>query len=162
MSWLDFSKTPPSVWRDPVHWLAFGFGTGAFPKAPGTVGTLAAIPIYLLISDLEPVWYLLLLIGFTLIGIYLCGKTSDDIGVKDHSGIVWDEITGYLLTMFMAPQGWLWIVLGFVYFRVFDIFKPWPISWLDRRVEGGLGIMLDDLLAGIFALLALRLTAMCL
>ncbi len=145
------NNVPPSVWRNPTHFLAFGFGSGAAPFAPGTFGTLAAIPIYLLLQDLS--WYSYLLVvsvGFAW-GVSLCGRTAADIGVHDHSGIVWDEFIGYLLTMFMAPTGWLWVVVGFLLFRVFDILKPWPINRLDREVHGGLGIMLDDVLAGIFA-----------
>jgi phosphatidylglycerophosphatase A len=94
--------------------------------------------------------------GF-LAGVYLCDRTSRDLGVHDHTGIVWDEMLGFLVTMWWAPTGWIWVLLGFLLFRIFDILKPWPIGWLDRRVPGGLGIMLDDVLAGIFALAALQL-----
>ncbi len=145
------NNVPPSVWRNPTHFLAFGFGSGAAPFAPGTFGTLAAIPIYLLLQDLSWYSYLLVVIVGFVWGVSLCGRTAADIGVHDHSGIVWDEFIGYLLTMFMAPTGWLWVVVGFLLFRVFDILKPWPINRLDREVHGGLGIMLDDVLAGIFA-----------
>jgi phosphatidylglycerophosphatase A len=92
-----------------------------------------------------------------LIGIWLCEKTTEKLGVHDHSGIVWDEIVGYLVTMLSAPHGWLWLVIGFVLFRVFDILKPWPISVADRRIGGGFGIMLDDVIAGIFAFAVLQL-----
>ena len=91
-------------------------------------------------------------------GIWLCDVTSRDLGVHDHSGIVWDEFVGYLITMVAAPQGWLWVVVGFFLFRFFDILKPWPISWIDKHVKGGWGIMLDDILAGVFSLLALQAT----
>ncbi|MBQ0756221.1 MAG: phosphatidylglycerophosphatase A, partial [Amphritea sp.] len=143
------NRAPASVWRNPVHFLAFGLGSGAAPWAPGTVGTLAAIPFFLLMQPLSLFWYGVILLVTSLIGIYLCGKTSDDMGVHDHGGIVWDEFVGYWLTMFAAPPGWLWIIIGFVLFRVFDIIKPWPISWADKKVAGGLGIMLDDILAGL-------------
>jgi len=146
-------------WRNPVHLLAFGLGAGAVPKAPGTAGTLLAVPLYLLLEPLGPVGYFLVLVAVFLIGIYLCGRTSRDLGKHDHSGIVWDEILGYLVSMWLAPRGWVWPLLGFVLFRLFDILKPWPIGWLDRRVAGGLGIMLDDLLAGVFALAGLQLLA---
>lgn len=145
------NTTPASVWRNPVHFLAFGFGSGAAPKAPGTFGTLAAVPLYLLLEPLSATAYALMLLVTFVVGIYLCGKTSEDMGVHDHGGIVWDEFVGYWITMFMAPAGWLWIVAGFVLFRFFDIVKPWPIGWADKRVSGGLGIMLDDVLAGIMA-----------
>jgi len=153
---LDFSNTPASVWKNPVHWLAFGFGSGAAPVAPGTFGTLAAIPIYLLMRDLPPLIYVLAVLAFFISGVWLCGRTSHDIGVEDHGGIVWDEFAGYLVTMIAAPPGWLWIAVGFVLFRIFDILKPWPIRWIDRQVHGGFGIMLDDLLAGVFAGLVLQ------
>ncbi len=153
---LDFSNTPASVWKNPVHWLAFGFGSGAAPVAPGTFGTLAAIPIYLLISDLPVPVYALVVLIFFLAGVWLCGRTSRDIGVEDHGGIVWDEFTGYLVTMFLAPEGWVWVLAGFVLFRLFDIWKPWPIKTLDQKVKGGFGIMIDDVLAGVFAALCLQ------
>ncbi len=148
---------PASVWRNPVHFLAFGLGSGAIPKAPGTFGTLAAVIPYLWLQQLDLPWYLLMLLATTLIGIWLCGKTARDLGVHDHGGIVWDEFVGFWLTMTFAPPGWLWIVLGFLLFRLFDIAKPWPIGWADRRVSGGTGIMLDDLLAGVYAAVVLQL-----
>jgi phosphatidylglycerophosphatase A len=144
---------------NPVHFLAFGLGSGLAPKAPGTMGTLAAIPLYLLLVQLPLGLYVSVLLMTAITGVYLCGKTAADLQVHDHPGIVWDEFVGYWLTMLMAPAGWLWIVVGFVLFRLFDILKPWPISWLDKHVSGGLGIMLDDLLAGVFALICLQLLA---
>lgn len=150
---------PDSVWRNPIHFLAFGCGSGTVEKAPGTFGTLAAIPLYLLIQDLSVSNYFLLLIVTALAGIFICGKTSADLGVHDHAGIVWDEFVGYWITMWMAPEGWLYIVLGFILFRIFDILKPWPISLADKHVHGGFGIMFDDILAGIFAFFALQAIA---
>ena len=142
---------------NPLHLLAFGFGSGLAPKAPGTFGTLVAVPIYLLLQGLSlPVYLGLVLLG-SLLGIWICGHTSDDLGVHDHGGIVWDEIIGYLLTMAFAPPGWIWLLVGFLLFRFFDILKPWPIRWLDQQVAGGLGIMLDDLLAGLYAGLVMLL-----
>ncbi len=154
------NRAPSSVWKNPIHFLAFGLGSGAAPKAPGTFGTLAAIPLFLLLQPLALHWYLLVLVVTFVVGIYLCGKTSEDMGVHDHSGIVWDEFVGYWVTMFAAPAGWLWIVIGFVLFRIFDIAKPWPISWADKKVHGGFGIMLDDLLAGLMALAVMQLLAL--
>ncbi|MCF6210384.1 MAG: phosphatidylglycerophosphatase A [Gammaproteobacteria bacterium] len=153
------NTAPPSVWRNPVHFFAFGLGAGAAPVAPGTFGTLAAVPLYLLLAPL-PLWgYLLAVLAVSLLGIWLCDRTSRDLGVHDHPGIVWDEFAGYLVTMIAAPPGWLWITVGFVLFRIFDILKPWPIRWIDRQVHGGFGIMLDDLLAGVFAALVLQALA---
>ena len=153
-------KKPPTakqVFTSPVHLLAFGFGTGLAPVAPGTLGTLVGIPIYLLMSELSlPAycWVLLALCGFS---VYIAGKSSQRLGVHDHGGIVIDEIVGFLLTMTLAPAGWLWILAGFLLFRLFDILKPWPINVLDRKVSGGLGIVLDDLMAGIYGGLSLLL-----
>lgn len=144
-------SVPKSVWRNPVHFFAFGCGSGTVEKAPGTYGTLAAIPVYLILQSLPMTSYLVFLLATFLVGIYLCGKTAHDLGVHDHSGIVWDEFVGFWITMFMAPAGWLYILIGFALFRLFDIWKPWPVSWADKRVEGGLGIMLDDVLAGVMA-----------
>lgn len=144
---------------NPDHLFAFGFGSGLAPKAPGTFGTLAAIPIYWLIQDLAvPVYLLWLVVTFAL-GVYWCHRSSKALGVHDHGGIVWDEMFGYWLTMFLAPAGWVWMLIGFVLFRIFDIIKPWPIGWLDRRVGGGFGIMVDDGLAAIYALIILQAMA---
>lgn len=134
-----------------AKWLALGLGSGLAPKAPGTFGTLAAVPLFLLLQPL-PLWgYALATLLVCLVGIWACGEYSRALGVHDHGSIVWDEVAGYLITMMFAPPGWLWVVIGFVLFRLFDIWKPWPIGWLDAKVHGGLGIMLDDMLAGVFA-----------
>lgn len=147
-----------SLLANPVHALAFGFGSGLSPKAPGTMGTLAAIPLYLLMSSLPLIAYAAMLIVTFAVGVYLCDKTSRDLGVHDHPGIVWDEFVGYWITMFAAPAGWLWVVIGFLWFRLFDVLKPWPINWLDEKVEGGFGIMIDDVLAGVMALICVQLS----
>ena len=149
----------PALLRQPVHFLAFGFGAGLSPYAPGTVGTLVAVPVVWSISQIGP-WALLV---FSLLasigGIYICGESARRLGVHDHSGIVWDEITGYALTLaLVAPDAWSFVI-GFLLFRLFDIWKPWPIREADHRLRGGFGIMFDDVLAGIFSgasLLALR------
>ena len=143
----------------PVDFLALGFGSGLLPFAPGTAGTVAAIPVYLLLQPLAAPYYVAIVVLLALAGIAICGQAARHLGVHDHPGIVWDEIVGYLVTMAFAPPGWLWIGLGFVLFRLFDILKPWPIKWCDRQVEGGLGIMLDDLLAGVFSAVLLQLLA---
>jgi len=141
---------------DVRHFLALGLGAGLAPKAPGTVGTLVAVPLYLLLQGLTLWAYLLLLVLAFLLGVWLCGVTARNLGVHDHPGIVWDEFIGYWLTMAAAPQGWQWVLLGFVLFRLFDIVKPWPIRQADRRLGGGFGIMFDDVLAGIYAWLVLQ------
>lgn len=146
------SKTPASIWRNPIHFLAFGLGSGAAPKAPGTFGTLAAIPLWLLFADLPILSYIAVIVVTSLVGIWLCGQTSKDLGVHDHGGIVWDEFVGLWITYIALPEGWVWVLFGFLLFRLFDIWKPWPIGWADSKVSGGLGIMLDDILAGFMAL----------
>ncbi|MEW6331025.1 MAG: phosphatidylglycerophosphatase A [Pseudomonadota bacterium] len=145
-----------TVLRKLVHFLAFGFGAGKAPVAPGTFGTLAAIPLYLLLMYLPWPLYAAIVLGMFALGVWLCQVTERDLGVHDHPGIVWDEIVGYLITMFMAPAGWVWIVAGFVLFRLFDIWKPFPIRQLERRIQGGFGNMLDDALAGFYALAVLQ------
>ena len=138
------------VLSSPVHFLAFGFGSGLAPKAPGTVGTLVAIPLYWLLSAL-PLWgYLAAVLLVSVAGIGICGASSRRLGVHDHSGIVWDEFAGFLLTMTAMPARWEWVVLGFVLFRLFDIWKPWLVGWADRH-DGPAWVMLDDLFAGLFA-----------
>ena len=141
---------------NPIHFLALGFGSGCLPKAPGTFGTVAAIPLYWLAQSLSLPDYGLITLVMLFVGIYLCDRTARDLGVHDHPAIVWDEIVGYFITMLAAPSGIGWILVGFVLFRIFDIFKPWPIRFIDRRVGGGFGIMLDDVLAGIYAWLILQ------
>ena len=137
------------VLRHPALLLAFGFGSGFASKAPGTFGTIAAIPFHLIFINF-PTWLHGTVIGLAfLLGIWICGKTTEYLGVHDHEGIVWDEFVGYWITMFFLPLNWVWIILGFVVFRILDILKPWPIKWIDEKVRGGLGIMLDDLIAGI-------------
>ncbi len=144
---------------NPIHFLALGFGSGLAAKAPGTFGTLAAIPLYLLMMGLPLTWYLGLTLLSVIAGIYICDKASKDMGVHDHGAIVWDEVAGLLITLIAAPAGWGWLLVGFVLFRIFDILKPWPIKWLDAKVHGGFGIMIDDVLAGIFALISLQALA---
>lgn len=142
---------PHFDWRRPHHWIAFGFGAGLAPWAPGTVGTLVAIPLYLALVLLPPLIYLLALALLILVGLWACGKTAAEVGGGDPSAIVWDEILGFLLTMALVPPLWYWLLLGFLLFRFFDIVKPWPIAAVDLRVKGGLGIVLDDLVAGALA-----------
>ncbi|REL34915.1 phosphatidylglycerophosphatase A family protein [Thalassotalea euphylliae] len=143
---------------DPVQFLALGFGSGLAPKAPGTFGTLAAIPLYLVMAlTLSIPSYLVLTLFISVVGIAICGSTAKKVGVHDHPAIVWDEIAGFLITMAFVPLTLVNIVLGFALFRLFDIAKPWPISIADKRVHGGLGIMLDDVLAGILACVCLHL-----
>ena len=143
--------------KQPVHLLALGFGSGLAPKAPGTFGTLAAIPLFYLISGLEWPFYLAITVLAAIVGVWICDESANRLQVHDHPAIVWDEIVGYLVTMFMVPVTFEWISIGFILFRFFDILKPWPISWFDKKMQGGLGIMMDDVVAGIFAAVIIQL-----
>jgi phosphatidylglycerophosphatase A len=154
---LMAEKLSAGLLKHPVDFLALGFGSGLVPKGPGTAGTVVAIPVYLLLQPLTLNIYIALLAALFVVGIPICAHTAKRMGVHDHPAIVWDEIVGYLVTMMFAPPGWLWIAAGFFLFRLFDIAKPWPIRLLDRNVGGGFGIMVDDLLAGIFAAAILQL-----
>ncbi len=142
---------------NPLHFLSLGFGSGLSAKAPGTCGTLVAIPLYLLLVQLPLTYYLLAILIAFAAGVYLCGYTSKALGVHDHSGIVWDEFVGFWITMIAVPATWQWILAGFVLFRLFDIVKPWPVKIADEKMEGGFGIMFDDVLAGLYALAGLQI-----
>jgi phosphatidylglycerophosphatase A len=152
--------------KNPWHLLATGFGSGLSPIVPGTMGTLASIPLYLLLVQLPLSAYIVMLIVTFFIGIKICQVTSDDMGVHDHGSIVWDEFVGMWLTMLIVPllklpaDEWKWLITGFVLFRFFDMVKPWPIGWLDARIHGGLGIMIDDIVAGIMAGISLYMVGL--
>ncbi|MGJ8670253.1 MAG: phosphatidylglycerophosphatase A family protein [Oceanococcus sp.] len=150
------------VFSDPILFLGFGFGSGLAPKAPGTAGTAMAMPfLCLALSYLDATGFLLVTAMISLVGVPICGLSSKKLGVHDHGGIVWDEFAGLFVTAIplllwpIASNFGLALLLAFLWFRLFDVLKPWPISYLDKHVHGGLGIMLDDLLAGVFAAAAL-------
>ena len=151
---------------NPWHLLAVGFGSGLSKIVPGTMGTLASIPFYLLLVQLPPLAYGIVVVIAALVGITICQKTSDDMQVHDHGAIVWDEFVGFWITMSVVPllglphYDWQTLLIGFVLFRIFDMVKPWPISLLDRHVHGGFGIMIDDVLAGVFAAISLWLVVL--
>jgi phosphatidylglycerophosphatase A len=146
---------------NPWHLLATGFGSGLSPIIPGTVGTLASIPFYLLLVQLPLFVYIGVVVVSAIIGNKICDITANDMKVHDHGSIVWDEFVGFWITMLMIPIlgidpfDWKFILLGFVLFRFFDMVKPWPISWLDKKVDGGFGIMIDDVVAGFMSLAVL-------
>jgi phosphatidylglycerophosphatase A len=138
----------------PAHFLALGLGTGLAPLAPGTVGTLLAIPLHAVLGRwLSPLGILALIPVLFALGVWACGRTGRDLGAADHSGMNWDEIVAYLLVLVFTPAGLAWQAFAFVAFRCFDILKPPPIRHLDRTVKGGFGVMLDDLVAAFYALL---------
>lgn len=138
--------------RDPRQLLALGFGSGLSPWAPGTAGSLAALPLILALSLLPTAYYLAVVMASVALGVWVCGATARAVGVHDHGAIVWDEIAGMFVAVIALPINAWTLAAAFVLFRAFDILKPWPIRWLDQRVGGGWGIMLDDILAGIAAL----------
>jgi phosphatidylglycerophosphatase A len=145
-------RLAPSLLRDPIHLLALGFGSGLSPRAPGTVGTLLAVPLIMFIGSFG--WNALAIAAALMgvSGVYICGNSAKKMGLHDHPGIVWDEFTGFAIAMLGAPLiSWQWLVIGFALFRFFDIVKPWPIREADHSLRGGLGIMLDDMIAGLFA-----------
>ena len=152
------------LFAHPAHLIAFGFGSGLAPKAPGTAGTLLGLPLFWLISAAAPDLpnRIILLIAAFLLGVWACGRSGRALGAADHGGMVWDEIVAFaLVLMFIpaplfTPAGWLWIALAFALFRLFDILKPWPIRFFDTRLKNGFGVMFDDLLAAVYAIAVLK------
>ena len=144
------------VFSHPAHFIAFGFGVGLSPAAPGTFGTLLALPMYLWLAPrLGNQEFLLILAGMFIVGTWACQVTGRRLGVHDHGGMVWDEVTAFLAVLFFTPATPLWQASAFLLFRLFDIVKPMPISHFDRSIHNGLGVMFDDVLAAFYALLCL-------
>lgn len=144
--------------RHPAHLVAFGFGSGLAPKAPGTVGTLLGLPLFWLITAAAPDLpnQIILVIAASLIGVWACGRTGRALGVADHGGMVWDEIVAFALVLLFTPAGWPWTAAAFALFRLFDILKPWPIRLADTHLKGGFGVMFDDILAAGYAIAAIK------
>ena len=144
--------------RHPAHFLAFGFGAGLVPVAPGTAGTLLAFPLFWWLAPrLAAGEFLALLAVMFVAGIWVCGKTGRALGVADHGGMVWDEVVAFLLVLYFTPDSFYWQAWAFLLFRVFDILKPQPIRYYDRTFKNGFGVMLDDLVAAFYVLLLLAL-----
>ncbi len=141
--------------QNPWVFLASGFCSGCSKYAPGTMGSLVAVPLIYAVSQLEITVYIMLTIAINVVGVLICAKAANALKVHDHGGIVWDEIGGMFITLILVPITITNLIIGFALFRFFDILKPYPISWLDKNIDGGLGIMIDDVLAGIFAALCL-------
>jgi phosphatidylglycerophosphatase A len=141
------------VLTDPVHFVAFGFGAGLVPGAPGTWGSALAALLYWLVAPLPTLYFLAGILIMFIAGVWICGTSAARLGVHDHGGIVWDEFVGMYIALVFLPPDIVWIAAAFLAFRLFDIWKPWPIRDLDHSVRGGLGIMLDDVLAGVYAAL---------
>ena len=140
----------------PAHFLALGFGSGLGPKAPGTYGTLVAIPLYMMLMQAPELVHYLVIASLFIIGIPICAVAGRNLGVSDHGSIVWDEIVAMLLVLEFTPHGWGWWAAAFVLFRLFDIWKPFPIRQFDARLKGGFGVMFDDLLAALYAIAGLK------
>jgi phosphatidylglycerophosphatase A len=149
-------------WRfllsSPAAFLALGGGAGLAPRAPGTAGSLLAIPLALALQTLLPLpWQFGVWIALCAAGVWLCGAAGRALGEADHPAIVWDEVCGQAIVLLLIPAGLAWVLAGFAAFRLFDIAKPWPIGVIDRRTTGGLGAMADDLLAALYAIVAIAL-----
>lgn len=160
------SKIPPAyrpTWQwllqRPARFLAFGFGSGLMPKAPGTFGTLTTLPLAGLFLGLgySKAALALWCIPLFFLGIWLCNQAEHDLGTHDYGGIVWDEIVAMLLILACIPQGLGWWFCGFIAFRFFDAVKPPPVRWFDRKVSGGLGVMLDDVIAAVMTIILVNL-----
>lgn len=143
------------LWAHPAHFLALGFGSGLAPKAPGTFGTLVGFPLYFLLVEAPFFW--LWAAAFLVLGVWVCEVTGRALGVHDHGGIVWDEVAAFFCVLPFAPQTLWGFTAAFALFRLFDIWKPFPIGWFDARVQGGFGVMLDDVLAAVYAVAGLWL-----
>jgi phosphatidylglycerophosphatase A len=153
----DRIPVPAALLRDPVHLLALGFGSGLAPVAPGTFGSLVGLLFGLAVAPFGLRVAVAVTIAVTLAGIWICGESARKLGVHDHSAIVWDEVAGMMLTLLAAPRSWWGIALAFGLFRLFDVWKPWPIREIDHGMRGGLGIMLDDVMAAVMAAIVLLL-----
>lgn len=145
--------------RHPAGWIATGFGSGLSPKAPGSVGSLAALLPWLALRELPLMAYLAAVVLAFVLGCWAAQWVIDRLGREDPGLVVCDEFVGLWIALLAVPSGWAWVLLGFIAFRVFDIAKPWPIGWADRRLQGGVGVMVDDLIAGVYALALVQLLA---
>ena len=161
MKWRTspFAEFAGPILKHPAGWIASGFGSGFAPVASGTVGSAAALLPWLALRELPLAAYLLAVLAAFAIGVWASHVVIRRIEVEDPGVIVWDEFVGMWITLLLVPDGWLWIGAGFVLFRIFDVLKPWPVRAVDERVKGGLGAMLDDALAGLYALAVLQLAA---
>lgn len=157
MNTLKINRVPKSIWTNPIHFIACGFGVGAMPLMPGTFGTLVGVLFYLGLVHFSLKTYVFVTLILFIIGVIICDKTNRDFGTHDHPAAVWDEIVGFLLTMIAVPYAIKWTILGFVFFRLFDIWKPWPIKWIEKNLPLGLAVMADDAAAAFYAAVLLHL-----
>jgi phosphatidylglycerophosphatase A len=145
-----------AFWKYPIHFLAYGFGTGLVPFAPGTFGSLVGVALFWFMAGMAPAPYIAIVAIMFVAGIFICGQTARDVGAVDPGFIVYDEVVGFMVAMYMLPADWRWIGVGFVIFRIFDIWKPFPIHWVEDKLGLGSGIMADDVIAGIYTLIILQ------
>ncbi len=144
------------VYSHPAYIIAFSGGIGLSRIAPGTVGSLAAFPLFWLCNHyLSPIYFLLLIDIMFIVGIWACGLSGKALGASDHSGMVWDETVAFLLVLYFTPVDWIWQFAAFILFRLFDIAKPQPIRHYESRLQGGFGVMFDDMIAAFLTLLCL-------
>lgn len=147
------------LFTHPAHFFSLGFGSGLTPKAPGTIGTLVGLPLFWLISNYLISTQLIIIAVLFVIGIYFCAKTGKALNVPDHGAIVWDEIVAIMLVLTFTPMVWQWWIVAFLLFRLFDIWKPYPICYFDAKLKNGFGVMFDDLLAALYSILSLKFIA---
>jgi phosphatidylglycerophosphatase A len=151
-----------ALWKYPVHFLAYGFGTGLMPFSPGTFGSLIGVLLFWFMAPLNPAAYAGIVAVMFAFGIFICGQTARDVAAIDPGFIVYDEIVGFLVAMYLMPADWRWILAGFAIYRLFDIWKPWPIHYAEENVGLGSGIMLDDVVAGLYTLAILHIARLAL
>lgn len=145
------------IWRNPWIFIACGFGIGTLPFMPGTFATAASALLYLFLMKLPLSIYIAIVIAMNVAGIFLCEKANAAFGTDDHPAAVWDEIAAFPIVMIAVPFTWYYLLIAFALFRLFDIWKPWPIGWIDKNMHGGLGVMLDDIAAAIASWIILQL-----
>ncbi len=151
-----------ALWKYPVHFLAYGFGTGLAPFAPGTFGSFVGVALFWFMAPLGAVSYAGIVIVLFVAGIFICGQTARDTSAVDPGFIVYDEIVGFMVAMYLMPREWRWIAAGFIIYRIFDIWKPFPIHIVEEKLPLGTAIMADDVIAGIYTLLVLQITRLAL
>ena len=156
----DRLPIPDGIFEKPLYFIAFGFGVGIIPFAPGTFGTLFAVFLYSLLPTLSFSSHLIITVIITMLSIFICDKVSREIELHDHPGMCLDEFPGFFVSMLFAPAGWVGLISAFLLFRFFDIIKPWPINWIDKNVHGGFGMVLDDVLAGVYVSVIFLLIAL--
>ncbi len=150
------SQSPKYLLRHPAGWIASGFGSGFSPRAPGTAGSAAALLPWLWLRTLPLPFYTAAIVIAFVIGVWASAWVVRRSGVQDPQVVVWDEFVGVWIALFVVPIGWVCMLGGFALFRLFDIWKPWPVSWADEKIGGGLGVMLDDVIAGVYALIVMQ------